>query len=227
MRDIWSADIIHFLYEPHREIQKGGEIFNIHYPYISTSLQRTESHDSRKFTRTECRPFLLSFATVLVEIETGQLFPLSSDQKLPDAIRNEAKKFETKNENAYLAIQGCLNIVELPSSQAELQEHDEASQESDSDSDYSETPVEETPLEDVRNDIFKKVLRPMEVSCKHFSAVMGKPKHGPIEIPGPLRVGAVSATKVPIQRSRDAASREALSGDMLCFDDDVTPETDR
>ena len=221
MRDIWNADIIHFLYEPYRPVEKGGRIFNIHYPYISTSLQETVTQNNRNFTRTDCRPILLSFATVLVQIETGQLLPLSSDQRLASAIRSEAKKFRAKNENAYQAIEGCLNIVELPPSHAELQERDDASQESDSDSDYSEAPL------DIRNVFFQKVLRPMEVSCKRFSHVMGQPKHGPIEIPGPLREGAASAAKVPIQPLNKAARRAGLSNDMLCFEDDVTPETDR
>ncbi|KAH8892454.1 hypothetical protein GQ53DRAFT_822673 [Thozetella sp. PMI_491] len=226
IQDTWSADIIHFLYEPqydpYTSIEKGGKIFNIHYPYISSSLQKPSAADNEFLTITKCRPLLLSFATVLVQIETGQLLPLPSDQETARRILFEAERFKTKNKNAYLAIKGCLDIVETPSDSTEFLDKDDGSSDYDSDSDNLEL-----SLEVIRNDIFQKVLLPLEASCRHFSGVMRQPKHGPINIPGPLSKGAALAANVSVHPFTSVAITQPPTNEMLFFEDDVTPISDR
>jgi hypothetical protein len=212
MRQEWTAKSIHFL---HKRTRTGAKIFNIHFPYIATSLIRGKPIKTLDLTTVVCRPYLLSFAQLLVEIETGTLFVLKEDESFETSLLDGAQDIEKRGKAEFAkAIRGCIQLTRPPSksstpgqprSKATLRSRQAASP--------------RLTFNELRKQIFESVIEHLEINYKKLPSVVREPRLGPFDIPGPT----ANAVQSPASSSNGDSS---ISGTMFCFDDLVPQKVD-
>ncbi|KAI0523944.1 hypothetical protein F5B22DRAFT_423458 [Xylaria bambusicola] len=209
MRQEWTANSIHFL---HKRTRTGSQIFNIHFPYIATSLFRSKPIKELKITTVGYRSHLLSFAQLLVEIETGSLFVPRQGESFEIQLLNRAQYIETQgNKGCAEAIRGCIELTKPPSKSGTLpQPRSKATSRS------RRAASSEISFNSLRKSIFQNVVRPLEINYRKSQSTIKKHRYGPFDIPGPT----TSAVQLPaIACHRDGS----ISGSIFCFDDLIPP----
>ncbi|KAI1750784.1 hypothetical protein F4782DRAFT_532070 [Xylaria castorea] len=215
MRQEWTAKSIHFL---HKRTRTGAQIFNIHFPYIATSLVLSKPVTTLKLTTVEYRRYLLSFAQLLVEIETGSLFLPKQAESFEIQLLDGAQDIETRGNAEYAeAIRGCVELTKPPSKPSTL-----AQPRSKATSRSRRAASSELTFDDLRKKIFQSVVRPLEISYRRSHSTIKKHRHGPFDIPGPT-TNAVQPPAVSYNRDGSSNRDGSISGNVFCFDDLVPP----
>lgn len=161
MQEVWTADDIYFLY---RQAGASGQIFNIHYPYLRIRLSSYQPIGYPRPSRGECRPNLLSFAKLLVEIDSGKPFPIiQGNEKFEDVMWNTIRDLTERGKKSYAqAIEGCLQLIKgLPDTWRRSNE---------------------SVFGEIRQKIFQDVVSPLEDNYRRFPGIMETPRDGPYEI---------------------------------------------
>ncbi|GAP88690.1 putative peptidase S8 subtilisin kexin sedolisin [Rosellinia necatrix] len=204
MHQRWTAQLIHFL---HKRTRTGAQIFNIHFPYIATSLVQRKPVTTLKLTKDKYGVYLQSFAQLLVEIETGSLFQPQQDESFETQLLDVAKDIETRGNAEYAeAIRGCIELTKPPTKLNTLaQPRSKAASSS------------RLTFDDLRRRIFQSVVRPLEINYRTSYPAMKKHRHGPFDIPGP----PTNAVRRPSSISSNRGG--SISDSIFCFDDLVPP----
>ncbi|KAI8955715.1 hypothetical protein F4801DRAFT_276616 [Xylaria longipes] len=210
MRQEWTAKSIHFL---HKRTRVGAQIFNIHFPYIATSLIRDKPVKTLNLSTVVYRPYLLSFAQLLVEIETGALFVLKQAESFETRLLDGAQDIKTRGKAEYAeAIRGCIQLtrprsrsstLDHPQSKATLRSRQAASP--------------RLTFNELREQIFQRMVKPLEINYRRFLSAVQELRLGPFDIPGPT----ANTVKPPAPSSN---GDDSISGTLFCFDD-LVPQT--
>lgn len=220
MQDVWNADAIQFLFKQDGE---KGQIFNIHYPYIKRSLFRCQPISNPQLSAADCRPCLVSFARLLVEIDTGKPFPRNGNAKFEDLMWKYIQDITTEGKDAYAqAIEGCLQLTKGLNNSRRPTKAPRATR----------TPKlrgAKDSFDEVRQRIFQDVVRPLEKNYRRFSGIMEMPRAGPIEISAIPFVNdngvndhGNAKTHLPTTPPTNTLFRD--SGSMCFFDDQLERE---
>ncbi|KAI0436887.1 hypothetical protein F4803DRAFT_198484 [Xylaria telfairii] len=207
MHEEWTSKSILFLHKfRDKQNRTGPQIMNIHLPYISTSLYHNNLVKTPKPTTAVYRPHLLSFAQLLVEIETGLKQTNPIEDKLSDAARDIKKR---GNAEFAEAIRGCIELTK-PSSEPSI-----ITQARSNGTSRSKRAVGlEITFSSLRKKIFQNVIRPLEIN--YTRSTVEENRYGPFDIPE----SATNAVQLPVTSANRDGSKP---GNIFYFDDLVPP----
>lgn len=222
MSEDWRADNIRFLY---RLSKDKGQIFHIRYPYIEKSLSRGKSIDSDDFTlkRIDCWSCMITFAQLLVEIETGKPFlTLQQGEEVKDTLWKVSDKIEKGGKEDFArAIVGCIEFLKglpdpnprRPSKNSKVRQ-------------YGSTHIPESFFDQVRWKIWQDVVHPLEKHYRSFRDIIATPREGPLDIPDILNPApSLKSKNQPSPTQTRNENMQAADG-MFFFDDKGRSETD-
>ncbi|KAF3938461.1 hypothetical protein ABW19_dt0203614 [Dactylella cylindrospora] len=143
----WSAESVRFLQK-----NAPAEILDVHHPYVCYFLP-TEGVEPTEPKLARFQRVMLSFAHLLLEIETGDKIPVDCSLSSPEEVRNSLSDVLDRQDEArgpyHLAIEGCLKFK---ASLASIQKR-----EPKTDLDYQ-----------IRKVIYNSVIKNLEQNLSYF-----------------------------------------------------------
>jgi hypothetical protein len=164
-----------------------------------------------------CRPCLVSFAQLLVEIDTGKPFTLQGKEKFDDKMWKAIQEITTKGKRAYAqAIEGCLQLTKgFPGSEALRAKQP------------GRPRGPESSFDVLRQKIFQDVVYPLEKNYRRFPSIMGMPRDGPFDIPAISRLNDSPSAKAQPPPAHPTNGVPQSSENMFFFDDLLDLEMNR